>query len=57
MEHGSAVVRRGEISPPEDAHRCRLCGTFPPFLRGGQGGFRFNTLKIPLNPPLEKGGL
>ena len=29
--------------------------SFPPFIKGGQGGFCFYTLKIPLNPPLEKG--
>jgi|GEM_PF-5948886 len=28
---------------------------FPPCIKGGQGGFCFNTFKIPLNPPLEKG--
>ena len=27
----------------------------PPFVKGGQGGFWDNPLKIPLNPPLEKG--
>jgi len=28
----------------------------PPFLKGGRGDF-INRLKIPLNPPLEKGDL
>ena len=27
----------------------------PPFIKGAQGGFYVCTLKIPLNPPLEKG--
>ena len=27
----------------------------PPFLKGGPGGIRNNSLIIPLNPPLEKG--
>ena len=27
---------------------------YPPFLKGGKGGF-YNRLKIPLNPPFSKG--
>jgi hypothetical protein len=28
---------------------------FPPLLKGGQGEFLSNALKIPLNPPFAKG--
>jgi len=27
----------------------------PPFIKGGEGGFYNNRLKIPLNPPFAKG--
>jgi hypothetical protein len=27
----------------------------PPFFKGGKGGFKCKSFKIPLNPPLEKG--
>jgi len=28
---------------------------YPPFYKGGQGGFYNSRLKIPLNPPFSKG--
>ncbi len=32
-------------------------GFLPPFPKGGQGGFYYNLLKIPLKSPFRKGGL
>jgi hypothetical protein len=42
----------GGFHKPCDLEKLIFC---PPFLKGGQGGFHGNSLKIPLNHPLKRG--
>ena len=58
----AAYIKLGIEHAPRAGERYRLvAGVVPPFLNGGQGGFAGGAIgtvaEIPLNPPLQKGGM